>query len=124
MPDFEIYKRTNSHRRSTHATVTVTSRGLITFSGAAWEALGSPEAITFLCDRGESLIGFRGAPPGSANAHSVRGKQHIVSAVAFLRFIKMDTGQSRRWPLIQADGTYCIDLNQPGTPVTSNRRKG
>jgi len=124
MPDFEIYERTGSRRRSTHATVTITRRGVITFSGAAWEALGSPAAVTFLYYREERLAGFRSTAAAHQNAHRVRGKQHVASAVAFLRFIKLDASQTRRWPLIQVDGTYCIDLKEAGTPVTSNRRKG
>ncbi len=129
MPNFKVYKRQNSPRRlSGKPTVTIQSRGLISFSPSAIAVLGYPKAIAFLYDKDEKLIGFRSAKPDEENAHITRSPTkratgRIVSALAFCRFAELDLSVSRRYPLIDDGGIPCIDLKQPGTPVTSNRRK-
>jgi hypothetical protein len=128
MPNFEVYKRADSYgRRSRHeATVTVQRRGCFSFSPAAIAMIGNPGRVKLLYDRDEQLVGFRGAKRSDTSAHAIRSHgngQHILSAAAFCQFAEIDTSESRRYPLVEIEGTACIDLKQPGTPVTSNRRK-
>lgn len=120
MPDFEIYRR--GSRPDGPPMVTITAAGAISFSVAAFEALGSPAAIVYLIDRDERLIGFRAAAVGETSAYHVNAGRG-VSARSILNAMGISYGTGRRYPLLTGDGTPHIDLKQPGTPVTSNRRK-
>jgi hypothetical protein len=124
MPNFEEFDRMNARvSRRVGESVTVQRRGNVGFSVEAMAALGNPRAVVYLVDRDERLLGFRPATPGTANASAVRGSGRIASAVAVLKDLGADLSQSRRYPLAESDGIRCIDLKQPGTIVTSNRRK-
>ncbi len=120
MPNFEIYDRVNA-RESRGATVTIQRRGIISFSPDAYAMLGSPEAVVFLYDREERLIGFRPAARGDQDAYAIRSPL-TVSAMALCKRLGIDTSESRRYPL-GMDNPPFIDLKQPGAVVTSNRRK-
>ncbi len=125
MPNFEVYKRTSMGARKRHGeTVTIQRRGLISFSDDAYARLGSPDAVVFLVDAKERLIGFRAARRSENRAYSVRSAQHLVSGTAVCKFMGADAEQARRYPLIyDGDVPPYIDLKQPGLIVTSNRRK-
>lgn len=123
---FEVYDRSKSRspkRRRLGETVTVQRAGVISFSAAAMAALGDPRAVVYLVDRNDRLLGFRPAKPGTANASLIGGTGRTASAVAVLKYMEADLGQSRRYPLVMMDGVYCIDLKQPGEIVTGSRRK-
>lgn len=126
MPNFEEFERTDARWHGRRVpTATIQRRGLISFSPAGYELLGSPDAVTFLYDQGEQLIGFRKAARRESNAHALRSignGQHVVSAGTFCRFIGIDMTVSRRYPLAVVDGVPCVDLGEPGAPVTSNRK--
>jgi hypothetical protein len=127
VPNFEVYKRQDSRRGWWRdPTVTVMKRGLLSLSPAAMRALEEPAAIRFLVDRDARMLGLGRAEPGEKNAMRVRitgSGQHFVSAIPVLAYLEADLSESRRYPLLMIDGTHCIDLKEPGTPVTSNRRK-
>jgi len=128
MPNFEVYQRSNSNRHYREPMVTVERRAQIALNPAALHALGYPDAITFLVDKDERLLGFR---PAGIVENSGRKKavgdgaivrpQGIVAAVRVLRYMEADLSASRRYPLIVLDGVHCIDLKEPGKVVTSNR---
>ena len=125
MPDFKIFKRTNA--RAPHGpTLTVTSRGTLNLSRAAWELLGKPQAVTLLYAADERIIGLKPADRDAPNAYLVRvlgkyGRQ--VAARVFCRYIEADLSAARRYPLVLDDGIGCVDLREPGVVVTSNRAK-
>jgi hypothetical protein len=125
MPQFELYERRHSgSRRSDKATVTIQRRGVISFSEPAFEALGSPQAVAFLYAKPENLIAFRASRKSEQNSHTIRSASdgsHVAAAHAFVRFLGLDLSESRRYPLVSQDGTHYVDLNEPGTVVTSNR---
>lgn len=126
MPHFEEYQRGDSYagRKRRGETVTVQRRGLISFSEGARALLGSPAAVKFLVDRDARAIGFKACKARDKNAHAVRGKQHIVSAVTVLRHMGADLSESRRYTLKVVDGLPpYIDLDEDAPVVTSNRRK-
>lgn len=125
MPNFQEYDRIRSREFRAEAAVTIQRRGLISFNPAAMQVLGQPEAVVFLVDEGERLLGFRRADPRRAGrkASAVRAPGHLVSATLVLGHLEVDLSESRRYPLVVVDGTPCVDLKQPGTVVTSNRRK-
>jgi hypothetical protein len=123
---FEEYQRGDSYasRKRQGETVTVQRRGLLSFSAGALAALGSPPAVKFLVDKEARVIGFGPCKPRDRNAHAVRGRMHLVSAVAVLRHMDVDLTQSRRYTLRVEDGEPpYIDLNEDAPVVTSNRAK-
>jgi hypothetical protein len=120
VPDFETYIR--GARPEKPPTVTITAAGMVVLSLSAYESLGRPAGVVFLIDRDERLIGFRPAVRGEKAAFSVSDTRN-VSGRSVLREMDVDYGTSQRYPLLTDDGTPHIDLKQPGTPVTSNRRK-
>lgn len=126
MPEFEIYQRKDSYagQKRFGNTVTIQSRGQMSLSEGAFTALGSPQAVKYLIDKDEMLIGFQACKPREANSHAIRGKQHMMSAGPLLKFLGADLGESRRYDLQVEDGLPpYIDLKAPGQAVTSNRRK-
>jgi hypothetical protein len=127
MPNFEVYERQNSYgagRRRGGNTVTVHRAGVVSFSAVAMAVLGNPRAVVYLIDKDDRLLGFRAVEPGTPNASMVGGSGHTASAASVLKYMKADLSQSRRYPLVEIDGVQVIDLKEPGTPVTINRRKG
>lgn len=123
MPNFKEFDRRQA-RNPRGPSVTLTWRGAISFSFAAWEQLGSPEAVTLLYDEDQRIVGFKAADGAERNAYAVRanGSVRTVMAVAFCDYIGVrGTGESRRWPVYVEDGIACADLKQPGELVTSSR---
>jgi len=123
MPNFKEFDRKQA-RNPRGPSVTLTSRGAISFSAEAWDQLGSPEAVTLLFDEGERIVGFRPARRGERNAYPFRpnGSVRTVMATAFCGHIGVkNTGESRRWPMRIEDGIACVDLKQPSELVTSSR---
>ena len=120
MPDFTEYDRGIAAREI--PTVTVYARGLLSFSRAAFDELGKPEAVVFLFDREAKILGFRPAGKGDHNSYSVllaggRIVKHVY-AVGVLRELSVSATPSRHYPLLTRDGVPSIDLSGPGTPVT------
>lgn len=105
-------------------TVTIGQRGIFTLSGPAHELLGRPDAVEFLYDRDTRVVGVRPAVD-RANAYSVRanGASFSVSGSAFIRHYGIASNAAVRRTASLQDDVLCVDLNDPGTPVTSNRAK-
>ena len=123
MPNFEEFDRKQAGNPQVPS-VTLTSRGAISFSFSAWELIGSPEAVKLLYDPDERIAAFKPAKKGERNAYVIRENRSVrtVMATAFCAHIGVkDSGESRRWPLYVEDGIGCIDLKQPGDLVTSGR---
>lgn len=124
MPEFEIYDRRHGKGSRHGETVTVTRRGYMSLSSGAFARLGSPQAVTYLIDKDEQLIGFRPCKPRDEDAHAVSGRGHQMSAAALLRYMGVTYDEARRYDLqVPDDLPPHIDLKQPGVPVTSNRLK-
>jgi hypothetical protein len=125
VPQFEVYDRKNSPAgRRRGETVTVNCRGYLSFSPDAYARLGSPQAVRYLIDKEERLIGFQPCKPREANAHLVSTGTRIASAVTLLKYMGVSHAEGRRYDLHCEDGLPpYIDLKEPGVPVTSNRRK-
>ena len=128
MANFEVFRK-STRSSADQPTVTVQKRGTISFNRASHLALGAPDAVELLYDAEARIIGLRAVGPHSEHASFVRsstGREsgpYVVTAIAFLRFYKITAAITRRWPATMQDDVLCIDLNEPGTPVTSNRAK-
>lgn len=128
MPQFETFtKRMIPLKRDPH--ITIQKRGTMSLNKSAYVALGSPDAVELLYDTGERIVGLRPADSLAEHAHTVRASTtsgsgtFAISAMAFTKFYDIDTTRSLRWAAYLDDGVLCINLNDPATPVTSNRAR-
>lgn len=103
-------------------TVTVYSSAKIAFSAAAMDALGQPAAVCYLVSDGSRVLGFRAAEPGTPDSFRVSPPSNTATARTVLAYLKADLAVTRRYPLTQAGGTWCIDLDAPGELVRHGRR--
>lgn len=98
---------------------------MFNLSKAAIDLIGNPDAVELLYDPDTKTIGIRPAPRDTPHAYVIRGgpgaATSVVSASAFTRHYGLDTSVGRRYTPTVHDGTLCIDLRDPGTPVHSNR---
>ena len=123
MAHFEVFVRTELRGQGPDPQVTITARSVMALNLAAYEALGSPSAVEYLFDRELNMIGIRPADPNASNAYRVKKSGHTyrASALAFTTHYSIDTPEGRRRAATVQDGVLCIDLNQPGQKITSNR---
>ena len=127
MPNFETFHRTEV-AWSDEPLVTIQRRHMISLNAAAHRSIGSPDSVELLYDSQARIVGLRPAATGPDTAHAVRHSSprsgpYLISATAFLRFHHLDVKASTRWPAYVENGVLCVDLSQPGTPVTSNRAR-
>jgi hypothetical protein len=110
------------------AAVTIQRRGNMSLNARAFADLGEPKAVELLYDRDEMLIGIRKTDPTGENAYVVRAvskgsSSYLVSGMAFTAYYGIHTEIAHRWIASFRDDMLVIDLKQPGTVVTSNRKK-
>lgn len=116
MPHFQTFKK-SLVPFGRQPQVTIQKRGTITLNAAAYAALGSPEAVELLYDSDERVVGLRPVSAKVEHAAFVRPSTksgtgpYVISAMAFIKFYKIETSTARRWPGL-LDGTMLrIDLN-------------
>jgi len=107
--------------------VTIQRRGTFSFNKSAWVAMGEPEAIEFMYDHVEKVIGLHKVEPTTEHAYPLRGVKSdgpwIASGTAFTKYFGIDTEISLRFPARFEGDLLCIDLKDGGTEVTSNRSR-
>lgn len=125
---FEVFKKSSAPIPSVPS-ITIQKRGLISLNRAAFTLIGSPEAIEFLWDSDNQVIGLRAAPLESPDAYPTRPQSPssdrgpvLVAGSMFTRYIGLDTTEAKRWMPTQVDNMLCIDLKTSPQPVSSNRR--
>ena|ERR1700694_4839217 len=106
--------------------VTIQRKGVFTLNAAAYEALGSPEAVELLYDRTKHWVAFRKAKAEAPYAYNVRpngpnGRSFLVAGRAFLQYYEIPFDPARRWGARLVDGMLAIDLNEAGAEVTAGR---
>ena len=122
---FETFKR----QRLTPARepyVTIQRKGIFSLNRAAYEALGSPESVELLYDRDERLIGIHKVDPSMDHAYIVRtqrGANWLISGRAFMNYYEVDVSEPRRRMAQMQGDVLVVDLKEPGTVVTSNRKQ-
>jgi len=106
--------------------VTIQMRGGFSFNKAAYDALGSPEAVELLYDREAKRIGFRASEPENPLAYPVKsqgrnttGKQ--VAGQAFAKYYDIDVSVARRYAVDMQDDILVVDLKSKGIDVTGPR---
>jgi hypothetical protein len=97
---FEVFTKRMA-REGSKPYVTIQKKGIIAFNHAAYAALGQPQAIVFLFDGENQLVGFRAADPDDEHAYAVRPNtkrtSHLVSGTLFTRHYGISTNIARRW---------------------------
>jgi hypothetical protein len=125
-PNFQVFRKRMSAALKKPA-VTIQKAGGISFNAAAYEALGRPEAIELLFDPETRIMGARPVAPSETHSYPVRPPStkrdpgFIISGKAFTAFYDIPTDVARRRLAYLQDGILCVDLNEPGVEVTSNR---
>lgn len=118
MPEFEVFDKSKTIPRRL-ATVTVLKSRMLSLNLGAYTQLERPAAVELLYDWTKRIIGLRAVPSGIDHACFVRTPRRsrngpfLVSAMAFLSYWEVDTGESRRWPAWMEDGVLCISLDDP-----------
>ena len=108
--------------------VTLNKRNVILLNGNIHEKFGSPEAVTLLFDKVNSIIGINPASPRVANAFPVkqktRGRDRLIRATPFCKHhgIMVDCTTAFLNPEIDEDGVLRLDLNAT-TPATRRGRR-
>jgi hypothetical protein len=114
---------------SEEPTITIQRRGTLSLNAAAHSALENPEAVELLFDRSTRRMALRKAEPSTSHAYLVRplgkgGSTWLVSGQAFTRYYGIDSEKAMRWDAkLDSDGLLVVDLNDPGTEVTGNRKQ-
>jgi hypothetical protein len=126
---FEVFEK-GSAPVSTVPAATVQKRGLISLNRAAFELIGSPEAVLLLWDAERRVIGIQATQVSSPNAYPARPQSKdssrgpvLIAGNLFTRYIGLDTTEAHRWQPRLEDDILCIDLNEPGQRVVSNRNR-
>jgi hypothetical protein len=125
---FETFQRQRM-RRGREPFLTIQRKGVFSLNRAAYEAMGSPEAVELLYDPEAQLIGLRNIDRNVEHAYLVRGSggrggdsTFLISGTAFTNYYEIDTSTTTRRAVRMMDGMLVVDLTDPGTKITSNRR--
>lgn len=110
--------------------LTLQKGGPFSMNRAAFEALGSPEAVELLFDREAQAIGMKPAPLKELYSYPVhrtgrpgrRPTNFVVAGHAFVRYYNIDNTISRRYPAELRDGVLVADLKQGGIDATAPPR--
>jgi hypothetical protein len=117
MPDFEVFKDRGTRRQDQRPAVTLQTKGVMAMNPAAYEALGSPEAVELLYAQKAETIGIRAVDPSVAHAYRPRkqkgGHARSVAAQAFFSHYGIHVDATRRYPARMIGDVLAIDLSQP-----------
>lgn len=115
---------------TTVPTITVQRSGSLGISRAAYQLIGSPEAVEFFWDADRHMVGVGpaakdalGSYPVRLNGAAERGPV-TVSAVAFTKHIGLELKEAYRWVVTLEDDMLVFDVNSPGQVVQSRRTLG
>jgi hypothetical protein len=126
---FETFKRQRV-RPGREPFLTIQRKGVFSLNRPAFEALEQPESVELLYDPEARLIGLRKVDSGLEHAYMVRSlggrgadSTFLISGTAFTNYYGIDTSTSTRRTGRMEGDMLVIDLNDPGTEVSSNRRR-
>jgi hypothetical protein len=124
---FEVFNK-RAAGVSKHPYVTIQRKGPFSFNQAAFELMGSPEAVELLYDKDTERVGFRPVAPDRPQAFPVRaqGKNsvtHIVAGQSFAGHYGLDVSVARRYPVAMEDDILVLDLRGDSVDVTGPRAK-
>lgn len=114
MPNWEKFTITGG-RGVYEKRVSLSPRGVFTLNQPTFEEMGEPDAVEFLFDREQRLIGLMPTSKEVAHAYIVRkqkaNKSYLIGARAFCYHYKIDIEQTVRFKDIKfVDGVLILDL--------------
>ncbi len=124
---FEVFDK-RAAVASKHPYVTMQRKGPFSFNQAAFDLMGSPEAVELLYDRDTERVGFRPTDPERPRAFPVRaqGKNsvtHVVAGQSFAKHYGLDTSVARRYSVAMDGDMLILDLRGESTDVTGPRAR-
>lgn len=126
---FKVFEK-GSAPVATVPAVTIQKRGLVSLNDAAYRMLEEPDAITFLWDEDERLIGMRKASENDLNGYPTRRQASkkgngpvLIAGSTFMKYVGVSTECARRWTPQMQDDMLVIDLKVEGALVISNRNR-
>jgi len=126
MANFELFEKRRTPPAS-EPSVTMLKTGVISMNVVAYETLGRPNFLEFLYDKEAKIVGLKPHDKETEYSYPVRelksasGGTFSVSAKAFMIYYGMPmTSSIRRRPFLDG-AVLCVDLNEPGTDVTTGR---
>jgi hypothetical protein len=126
MPNWEEFTDRGTRSASDPA-ITFQRAGVISLNVAAHEALGQPEAVVFLFDRDEQLLGIRAATRDIAHAYRLRkpvsGDHWLVSAKALMQKHGLGVEHATRYAAEMLGDVLAVDLKGKGTVVRKTRNQ-
>jgi hypothetical protein len=126
MPSFETFEKRRTPPAS-EPLVTLLKTGVISMNVVSYDLLGRPDHIEFAYAKLERIIALRPVRERTQFSYPIRelmsgsGGTFSASAKAFLQFYGVPLDSSVRRVAFLDDGLLCIDLNDPGIDVTTNR---
>lgn len=115
MSGFEEFDRNVRPIKSDPA-VTIQTKGVFSLNQAAYDQLGTPEAVVLLMNPDTRVIAFRAAELKQKNAYRVRqvprGKSYMVAGKAFCDRYEIDMTQTRNYAAEMAEDLLMVDLKQ------------
>jgi len=124
---FETFKRQRL-TPSSEPLITIQRKGIFSLNRAAYDALGTPDAVELLYDRESRLIGIRKVAKSVGHAYTVRafgksGMSWLVTGTAFLNYYDIPVLEPVRRHARVEDEMLVIDLNDPGVVATPSRSR-
>ena len=123
MPEFEVFRERGLRSRDQQLRVTFQTKGAIALNPAAFEALGSPEAVELLYADRDRLVGIRATDPSTSHAYTPRqhkhGRARSIAARAFFSHYGIRVEATRRYSARMLGDVLAVDLDQPLDHQTS-----
>lgn len=124
MPNWEKFTMTGG-RGVYEMRVSLSPRGVFTLNQPTYDEMGKPEAVEFLYDRTERLIGLRPATKEIPHAYIIRkqktNKSYLIGARPFCFHYKLNVENTVRFKEIKfTDGVLILDLKN--TMVLEKRK--
>ena len=98
--------------------------GTISLNAAAYEALGSPDAVELLFARKDRITGIRAADPNPPHTYPTRiqkgGTARVVSASSFFSHYSISLKASERHPAMLIGDLLQVDLTAPNSVERDN----
>jgi hypothetical protein len=107
--------------------VSIQRGGVFSINAPAFALLGKPEAVEFVLDAAERVMGFRPATPGAPHAYAVRKQKGVesfmVSGRSFAKYAGIDIDHGARYPAELIDGVLAVDLKADPITIRKPRAK-
>lgn len=114
--NFEEFTLRNTPISNKVMRVSLHKKGNFSLNKAAYEALGSPQAVTLLFDREKKVVGFKPVEPEVRHAYRVRSQNnsqsYLIGAISFCKYYDIDASKTRMFEPELSDGLLVLELDK------------